>query len=599
MVVQTHRGLRLEVTSRPMSGRLVPGRPPRRILRFLLGLPAAMVLGLLVAPMVVTAFWAFHDAGGFTVNHFRTVLTDDAAGGALLHTGVWILIAVALVVASFFIALLSWEIDRWWVAFMGVLVLPFGASALASGVAFRLLFDPTPERGFASALIPGLVDPKPVWLGPGLIWFVLISAFAWTWLGFAVSLFRAGLQAASDDPVETGRSKHRKRRSRNAGQSKDGTAQVRTNVRALLPVGALILLTLVVAAARLFDLILIATPGPMQDEVDTVAVHWWRLTAQSHDPGRPAALAVLLFGVLGIVALALSRAMGDPRDVPPRPQRWWRDQPTGGVRWWTVVLGIVIAAMWAFPVVLLVATSLRTPTDAGAVGWWDPGRDGLSLASVEQIFATGLFESLFSTLTVALGATALVVVVAVLAAPALTLSVSPRVAKALVALLTVLTVAPVQMYAVPLRDAFTHLGLTGSRVPLIIVHAAAGLPLAVLVVRAALAAAHDTPSRDALLGQTGPVTALRRTWGRAGAAFVAVAVLEFVLVWNDFIISFLITGPGSSPLTLVLWGEARQFATSAGTVAASAVISTVTPVVVLLATWRRWVVPGLTGGLLR
>jgi alpha-glucoside transport system permease protein len=68
-----------------------------------------------------------------------------------------------------------------------------------------------------------------------------------------------------------------------------------------------------------------------------------------------------------------------------------------------------------------------------------------------------------------------------------------------------------------------------------------------------------------------------------------------VLVWNDFAVGFLISGPEASPLTLVLRGEARQFATSAAPVAASAVIASVVPVVVLLVTWRT-VVEGLSGG---
>jgi alpha-glucoside transport system permease protein len=67
-----------------------------------------------------------------------------------------------------------------------------------------------------------------------------------------------------------------------------------------------------------------------------------------------------------------------------------------------------------------------------------------------------------------------------------------------------------------------------------------------------------------------------------------------VLVWNDFIVGFLISGPGSSPLTKLPWGEARQFGTSVGTVAAAAVVSAAVPVVLLLVTWRK-VVDGLTG----
>jgi len=248
MAVESHRGLRLEVTSRPMSGRLVPGRPPRKIGRYLLGLPAATLVLLLVTPMLRTLVWAFREDGSWTLRH----LVGGATQRALLHTLAWVGIAAGLVVVSFLLALASLRFERWGTAFMGVLVLPFGISALTSGAAFRLLYDPTPERGTVSALA-ALVGESPVWLGPGLIWFVLVSAFAWTWLGFAVSLFRAGLRAIPEDVERVGQA-----------HGASWFQLLRIRIRLVLPVGALILLTLVVAAARLFDLILIVTPGPMR-----------------------------------------------------------------------------------------------------------------------------------------------------------------------------------------------------------------------------------------------------------------------------------------------------------------------------------------------
>jgi alpha-glucoside transport system permease protein len=133
-------------------------------------------------------------------------------------------------------------------------------------------------------------------------------------------------------------------------------------------------------------------------------------------------------------------------------------------------------------------------------------------------------------------------------------------------------------------------------------HAAAGLPFAILLLRAALSAGTGGAEgryADALGGLTGYRTGANRVWRTTGPALVAVAVVEFVLVWDDFIVSFLVSGPGASPLTLVLWGEARQFATSTGPVAAAAVVSAAVPSILLLLTWRRWVVPGLTGGVLR
>jgi alpha-glucoside transport system permease protein len=45
----------------------------------------------------------------------------------------------------------------------------------------------------------------------------------------------------------------------------------------------------------------------------------------------------------------------------------------------------------------------------------------------------------------------------------------------------------------------------------------------------------------------------------------------------------------------VLWGEARQFSASSGTVAAAAVVASVVPVVLMLSFWQT-VVRGLTVG---
>jgi alpha-glucoside transport system permease protein len=163
------------------------------------------------------------------------------------------------------------------------------------------------------------------------------------------------------------------------------------------------------------------------------------------------------------------------------------------------------------------------------------------------------------------------------------------------AVFVVLAVTPVQMYAAPLRDAIDAAGLAGSRVALALVHAAAGLPFAVLLLRSAFASAPPAVVSEALQGpvrQSAVLATVQRTYR---PALVAVAVLEFALVWNDFIVGFLISGPGTTPLSLVLWGEARQFSVSSGPVAAAATVASVVPVVLLLSFWRT-VVRGLTTG---
>jgi len=550
--VRARDGLRLEVAGREIAGGL---RPPstRGGWNYLLGLPALVLLVLLMAPMAWTLVWALSAPWG--AGNFVDVLTDPDALSAAWHSVVWVVIGVVLLVAAYVIAVLSRVVSRLWRVLLYLMILPFGVSAMVSGAVFRMIFDPEPERGTASALVPGIT-----WLGPDLIWWVLGSAFTWSWLGFAVVLFRAGLDA-------------------NTGL---GHRFGRLTLPRVGPAGSIVVLTVLVAAIRVFDLVLIAAPGSIFGDVDVVGLLWWRMTTGSTETGAPAALAVLLFAVVAVLSLFGTRGIGRGLPAQPVPMAEPSSERT---RWWSWVIGVVVCLMWTMPLVVLVGTAFHTPAAAGTGGWWR--LDGLGFASFAAVADTWLWPALMRSMSIAVPATVLVVACAVPAAYMLTWRLPSRVADALTVLLGVLAVAPVQMYAGPLSNLFA-----GSPALISLVHAAAGLPFATLVLRAAFAAApragtEARPSLDAVW---------RR--GRYRPALVAVTVLEFVLVWNDFIVSFLIGGPADSPLALLLWGEARQFATSSGPVAAGAVVSALIPVVILLATWRT-VVTGLTGGMVR
>ncbi|GAA5034442.1 sugar ABC transporter permease [Actinopolymorpha pittospori] len=594
MPVETHRGLRLEVTSRRMSGPLVPGgRPNMKLYGALLVTAVTLMLVLLVVPTVWTGVLAFSENGRPSLAHFASVFTDPGSLRAFLHTGIWLLIAGLMLVVGFGLAVLSQQhFGRWSAAFVNVMMLPFGLSALASGAAFRIIFDPAPERGSATALTTLLTGSSPVWLGPNLIWLVLISAFAWTWLGFVVSLYRAGLEAIPREHI---------RRARAQGSGGWLRGMLNLQWRLLRPVTWVVLLTLCVAAARIFDLVLIVAPGPMQDEVNVVSVHWWRLATSSADQGPSAAVAVVLLAGVAGVALLCRKMMRQPHSVVPQPpRRPLRHWPRRGVPLLSTVIGLAVSLLWAFPMFVLVVTAVRSPDDAGAVGWWRPATALLSTASLAEVLGAGLPGALWSTLIVAGGSALIVASAALVPAYALAAARHRALVTALTIVLSILAVLPVQMYVGPLRQLIDGWGLSGRTIPLILMHAAAGLPFAILLLRGALASAAESRAGDTLGRRAGSRTdAARHLWRTTGRALVAVAVLEFVLVWDDFIVSFLVSGPGSSPLTLVLWGEARQFGISTGPVAAAAVLSALVPAGLLMGTWRRWVVPGLTGGVFR
>jgi hypothetical protein len=195
-------GLSLEVVGREVSGRPVPGKPRRPSGPYLLGLPALLLSCLLLIPIGVTVVAAFRTPSGFGFGNFA-VMGDPGALRAMGNSLIWVAVAFGLVVVGFFLALLSYRLPGLTSFLQPALVMPFAVSVLVSGATFRLIFDPAPERGTLTAVWTSLFGSSPVWLGPGLFWLVLVSAFGWTWLGYVVSLFRAGLDAIPDDVSRT------------------------------------------------------------------------------------------------------------------------------------------------------------------------------------------------------------------------------------------------------------------------------------------------------------------------------------------------------------------------------------------------------------
>jgi alpha-glucoside transport system permease protein len=599
----TARGVQLDVVGREITGRPVPGRPRRAYGPYLRALPALALLSVVMVPAALTTRDAFRTVGGHGWANFRAVFADPGARHALRNSLVWLLVAVLLVALGLGVALATRRVSRLWELFWRALVFPFGVAALVSGVAFRIIFDPTPQRGVVTRLATGLTGGSPVWLSPGLIWVVLVSAFAWTWLGYAVSLLRAGLDTIPEDLVRAV-----------AVEGVPGWRRLLTVELPLLrTVIGVVGLTLMVAAVRLFDLVLIVAPGSVQDDADVLGLHWWRAPGGA---GRSAALAVLLFAIVALVAVAGLRNLRRPWALPAASRRadrggraeraGWdgrggsvrRDSGTGRHRATPrasrlgIAVGVPLILLWALPALMLLATALHEPTAAATGGWWSPA--GLGLGSVAEVFRVGLGQALLVTAFVAVVATVLVLAVGSLTAHLVTWGGLPHwLGRAAMTAFVILSVMPVQMYADPLRHALARVWLGDTPLALGVVHAAAGLPFAVLLLRATFAAVppdvvaaglHDTRWQ-----------AIRRLGEKLRPALVAVAVLESVLVWNDFIVGLLVSGAGSTPQSLVLSGLAKQFASSAGPVAAAAVLSSLVPVVLLLAAWPT-VVRGLTVG---
>lgn len=532
----------------------VRGHRPRRWRPILYLLPAGLLVGF---ALLLPLGWAVVDSLRHGLRDYAGVLRDGQVRHAIRNSLLWLWLAPVVCVFGLLLAATIGAHRR-----IGVLAAPIAVSALVTGLAFRLIA----QRG-------------DFLLGPTGIWLVLGLAFAWQWSGLAVVVFRSGLNAVPPDLV---------RMARAFGVSR--ARRLRTVVGpALLPAGALVLIIVLVAAARVFELVLITAPGSDQAEVDVVGLHWWRFREEL-GTGESAALTVLQFAIAAIIALAglwgLSREW--PTSAEPsavrRPRRRGR-----------VVVALAVA-LWALPLVALVMTSLHTPRAAAAGGWWS---GGFGLDSYRQAFESGeLTGALVNTGARSVLAAVLLPAVAVPAAYALAWGGLRRwTGRTLIALTTVLAVVPPQTVIVELGRVFDGIHLLGAPTALTVVHTAFGVPFAVLLLRAAFASVPRSVVHarryDAEPGS--PLFAVVR---ESLPALVTVTVLEFVLVWNDYVVGLLLGGPEAGQVTLVLADQRRQFVTSESVLAAGAVVATVVPLGLVIATGSR-LVQGLTSGVRR
>lgn len=257
------------------------------------------------------------------------------------------------------------------------------------------------------------------------------------------------------------------------------------------------------------------------------------------------------------------------------------------------VVTVVALSVWIVPLLVLAATSLHAPREAATTGWWSPP---FGLGSYGRLRTAGIVASLQLTAILAVVVALVVLAVALLAVRGLR-DMPPAGAQVLVVLFLAAAVVPVQVVAGPITEVLDWVGLTGqlSRLRLGLVHTALGVPLAVVVL-------WNARAQPSLAGLQAAWRSARGTSRRAQLralldaepAVVAVFVLVFVQVWNDFVVGLLFGGPNAVPLGLRLYGETRQFVANAGVLAAGSIVGSVVPLLIVVLNHRR-VVAGLVG----
>ncbi|MEU4462984.1 carbohydrate ABC transporter permease [Streptomyces sp. NPDC024017] len=256
------------------------------------------------------------------------------------------------------------------------------------------------------------------------------------------------------------------------------------------------------------------------------------------------------------------------------------------------VLLIVVGLFWLVPTIGLLLSSLRSPEDIAASGWWkvftEPSQ--ITFDSYSKLLQNeDITSSLLNTVWITVPATLLVVIIGSLAGYAFAWMEFPGRDWWFLGVVGLLVV-PVQVALIPIAELFGKLGIFGSVIGVVLFHVGFGLPFAVFLLRNFFAEIPRELLEAARLDGAGELRLFFRVvLPLGGPAIAALGIFQFLWVWNDMLVALIFSDSGSQPITVALQTQVRQFGNNIDVLAPGAFISMVVPLAVFFAFQRQFV----------
>jgi alpha-glucoside transport system permease protein len=265
---------------------------------------------------------------------------------------------------------------------------------------------------------------------------------------------------------------------------------------------------------------------------------------------------------------------------------------------------LLIAVLWLIPAVGILVNSFRNPQAIQSSGWWtvvgqlfDSGT--WTLQNYQTVLDQGFANAFANTLAVTIPAVAIPITVAAFAAYAFAWMDFPG-RHLLFAAVVGLMVVPLQMALIPISRIYVDLEITGSFPGLWLAHTGFGLPLAVYLLRNYMGSLPSSLIESAQIDGASHFTIFTRLiLPLSVPVLAAFATLQFLWVWNDYLVALVFLGvarPDNNVLTVELANLQGQFGEGAlNLLPAAAFVSMVLPLVVFFLL-QRYFVRGLTAG---
>lgn len=263
---------------------------------------------------------------------------------------------------------------------------------------------------------------------------------------------------------------------------------------------------------------------------------------------------------------------------------------------------LVTVVIWSLPTVGLLISSVRSPNDINATGWWTtlvhPFATTWTLVNYSEVLsASGMFNAFINSLIVTIPATIIPITLAAFAAYAFAWMRFPG-RSLLFAIVVGLLVVPLQMSLVPLLSVYNDWGMTGTFVGIWLAHTGFGLPLAVYLLYNYIAQLPKDLFESAFIDGASHFTAFTRlVLPLSVPALASFAIFQFLWVWNDLLVALIFLGTDSE--VAILTARLNELVGSRGQdwhlLTAGAFVTMAVPLVVFLSL-QRFFVRGLLAG---
>lgn len=256
------------------------------------------------------------------------------------------------------------------------------------------------------------------------------------------------------------------------------------------------------------------------------------------------------------------------------------------------VVGVLIVIVLLFPVYWMINVSLQPGGRAIGTPWFpvNPDLSGYATAIADQ------GGNLVTSLIVAAGSVVFSLLIATPAAYALAQFRIPGVGVFLFAIL-VSQMIPGIVVANALYTAYNTLGLLNSIPGLIVADSTAGIPFAILIMRAFMKAIPMSVIEAARVDGAGQIRAFFSiVLPMSRNAVITAALFTFLFTWSDFLFALTLTTTNEvRPVTLGLYSYLGSYVSDWSAVMATAVLASI-PAIILLTVAQKYIAAGATGG---